>query len=136
MARRPDDMGGADDRTYQTDRAVDRPKLKTSAAAVFSLVFGLSALLCALALFLSPLAILFGIIALILGAVGISMAGRPNVTGKGVAIGGLVLGLLGLLLGVALVAGISTFLSNESNVQRIERRLDDIRGAVPTELPT
>lgn len=46
-------------------------KHKTSAAAVFALV-----------------AVVFGLLAIVLGIVGLSRAKRPNVTGRGVAIGG------------------------------------------------
>ncbi len=105
-------------------------------AAVFALVFGLSALFCALALILSPLAILFGVIALVLGIVGIKKAGEPHVTGKGVAIGGLIMGVLGLLLAIGVIAGAANFLTNDANLQRIEGRLQDLRSQVPTELPT
>ena len=108
---------------------------KTSAAAVFALVFGLSSLFCALALFLAPLAVLFGIIALVLGVVGLGKARLPDVTGRGVAIGGLVLGVLGLLLGIALIAGAASFLSNDANLDRIETQLQDLRDEIPTEVP-
>lgn len=111
-------------------------KHKTSAAAVFALIFGFSALLCAVAIVLSPVAILFGALALVLGVIGISKAGLPGVTGKGVAIGGLVLGLIGLLLGVAVVVGAASFLSNEANLDRIESQLDRVRDNIPTELPS
>lgn len=111
------------------------PKLKTSAAAVFSLVFGLSSLLSALAVLLSPLAVVFGLIGLVLGIVGLKMAKQIHVTGKGVAIGGLVMSILGLLLGIGIIAGAATFLTDEANLQRIEDRLQDLRDEVPTELP-
>lgn len=109
---------------------------KTSAAAVFGLVFGLSALFCALTAVLSPLAVVFGLLALVLSAVGLSKAKRPNVTGRGVAAGGLVLGLLGLLLGGALIGGLTTVLNDERQVDRIERRLNDLKDDLPTEVPT
>ncbi|CAN5671130.1 hypothetical protein BH24ACT13_BH24ACT13_10410 [soil metagenome] len=108
---------------------------KTSAAAAFALVFGLAALFCALTGLLSPFAILFGIIGIILGIVGMKMAGRPGVTGKGVAIGGLVTAVLGLLLGLTVIAGLATLLNNESAVTRIENQLDDLKSKLPTEVP-
>lgn len=108
---------------------------KTSAAATFALVFGLGALLCALALFLSPLAIVFGLVAIVLGAVGISRTTDPGLTGRALAITGVVLGALGLLLGVALVAGVTTFLSDEANLDRIEAQLQDLRDELPTDVP-
>lgn len=124
---------GAAPATGRDDRHL--PRAKTSAAAVFALVFGLSSLFCALALFLSPLAILFGLIAVVLGIVGLGKSRLPAVTGRGVAIGGLVLGVLGLLLGIAVVAGAASFLSNEANLDRIETQLQDLRDEIPTEVP-
>jgi hypothetical protein len=59
---------------------------KTSAAAVTSLVTG--ALLC-LPLFL---------VAIITGIIGLATTGKPGVRGRGMAIGGLLLGILGLCI--------------------------------------
>jgi len=128
MARRADDVGRTvtpDVRTEVrrevdvTDHTVDRPlmyapdtelKHKTSAAAAFSLVFGLSAVV---SWFTGPLAVLFGLLGIILGAVGASKAKREHhVTGRGLAITGIVLGLLGLLLGAAVTAGV-VFIAND-----------------------
>lgn len=131
----PPAYGTPDRGDYDPVDTVDR-HAKTSAAAVFALVFGLSALFCALALILSPLAILFGIIGLILGIVGMKKGALPDVTGRGVAISGLVLSVLGLLLGIIIVAGAATFLSNSENMDRIEQRLEDLRSDFPTEIPT
>ena len=57
-------------------------KIKTSAAAVFALVFGVCALVCALTVLLSPAALVLGVIALILAAAGIAMSRRPHVEAK------------------------------------------------------
>lgn len=125
---------GRDTGATTPDERLGRPK--TSAAAVFALVFGLSALFCALTAILSPVAVVFGLIAIVLGVVGLKKAKLPRVTGRGVAIGGLVLGLLGLLLGGALIAGLTTVLNDQRQVDRIERRLDDLKENLPTEVPT
>ena len=87
---------------------------KTSAAAVFALVFGLAALFCALTGILSSAAVLFG------------------VTGKGVAIGGLVTAVLGLLLGGAVIGGLSALVNDEQRLDQLQNRIDDLR----TELPS
>ena len=58
---------------------------KTSAAAAFALVFGVSALLSVLTIIVGPLGIVLAIIGIILGIVGIRNARRVGVTGKGVA---------------------------------------------------
>ena len=108
---------------------------KTSTAAVFSLVFGLSALFSALLGLLAPLAVVFSIIGLILGFIGLGKAKLPGVTGRGVAIGGIVLSVLGLLIGVALLIG-ATILVDNIGADGLESRLQDLRDAIPTELPS
>ncbi|MGH8932371.1 MAG: UbiA family prenyltransferase [Egibacteraceae bacterium] len=118
--------------TTEPPRDLPRGRAKTSAAAVFALVFGLSALVSWL---LPPLAILFGIIALILGIVGMSKADGSRVTGKGVAATGLVLGLLGCVLGLAVIAGFANFLTNEQNLQMIENEIQDLRDEVELQSP-
>ncbi|WP_262285986.1 hypothetical protein [Micromonospora sp. MA102] len=100
---------------------------KTSAAATFSLVFGVAGLLSVLTAILASVGLLLGIIGIILGIVGLRMSRRPGVTGRGVAIGGLVLSILAVLLGLALAAGISTFVNNEQAVDRLEKRVTDLR---------
>lgn len=132
----------ATDRTVSTDQhTVVRPGhddstavrgLKTSAAAVFSLVFGLAALFCALTAILSPAAVLFGIIGLVLGVVGLKMAKRRGVTGKGVAVGGIVTALLGLLLGAAVLVGAAALVNDERRLDQLQSRLDDLRNDLPT----
>jgi hypothetical protein len=115
---------------------------KTSAAAVFALVFGLAALFCALTGILSPAAVLFGILGIVLGVVGLKMAKRVGVTGKGVAIGGLVTAVLGLLLGGAVIAGLSALVNDEQRLDQLQNRIDDLRSEAPStdelreELPT
>jgi hypothetical protein len=110
----------------------DLSSFKTSAAAVFALVFGLAALFCALTAILAPAAVLFGIIGIVLGIVGLKMAKRPNVTGKGVAIGGLVTAVLGLLLGGAVLAGVAAVVNDEQMLDQLQTRLDNLRGELPS----
>ena len=105
---------------------------KTSAAAVFALVFGLAALFCALTAILSPVAIVFGIIGLVLAVVGLKMAKRSGVTGKGVAIGGLVTALVGLVLGGVVLGGITAVVNNDKQLDRIQRYIDDTRAKLPS----
>ncbi|NBE84800.1 DUF4190 domain-containing protein [Micromonospora rubida] len=102
-------------------------RAKTSAAATFALVFGVAGLLSVLTAILASVGLLLGVIGVILGIVGLKMAARPGVTGRGVAIGGLVLSALAVLLGLALAAGISTFVNNEKAVDRVEKRVNDLR---------
>jgi hypothetical protein len=110
------------------DRVVD---YKTSAAATFALVFGLASLFCALTGILAPAAVLFGIIGLILAALGLKMTKRLGVTGRGVAIGGLVTALLGFLLGAAVLAGAAVYV-NEQGLDRLEQQFDNARDSIPS----
>ena len=105
---------------------------KTSAAAAFALVFGVAALFCALTAILAPAAVVLGIIGLILGIAGMKMAKRQNVTGRGVAIGGLVTALLGLLLGGAVLGGLAAVVNNENAVNRISNQLDELKAQLPS----
>jgi hypothetical protein len=104
---------------------------RTSAAATFALVFGVAALVSALTAILASVGLVLGIVGIVLGVVGLRMAARPGVTGRGVALGGLVLSVLAVLLGLALAAGISTFVNNESAVDRLEKRVTDLRDKLP-----
>jgi hypothetical protein len=122
--------------TARQEPTTRAPRAKTSAAAAFSLAFGTAALFAALTAILSPLALLFGILALVLGISGVRAASRPHVTGRGVAVAGLVLGGLGVLLAAVLLAGAVTVLNNEDQVNRIEQELDDLRENLPTQVPT
>ena len=116
---------------YPADRDRHVGSYKTSAAAVFSLVFGLAALFCALTGILAPAAVLFGIIGLILAVAGFKMVKRLGVTGKGVAIGGLVTSLLGLLLGAAVLAGAAVYV-NDQGLDRLQQQFDNAVNNAPS----
>ncbi len=104
---------------------------KTSVAAVFALVFGLAALFCALTGILAPAAVVFGLIGIILGVAGLKMAKRLGVTGKGVAIGGLVTAVLGLLLGAAVLAGAAVYV-NDQGLDNLQQQFDNARDDIPS----
>lgn len=104
----------------------------TSAAAAFALVPGLAALFCALTGILAPAAVVFGLIGLALGIAGRKRAKRPGATGKGVATGGLVTAVLGLLLGAGVLAGLAVAVDSESNLNRISEFVDDPRSSIPS----
>lgn len=131
-------MVGADHPDYREDAGddyQDRRRVlpaKTSAAAAFALVFGLAALFCALTAILSPAAVVFAVIGIILGIVGMKMAKRPGVTGKGVAIGGLVTAVLGLLLGGAVLAGAAALVNDERRLDQLQQQIDKLRDSAPT----
>ena len=105
---------------------------KTSAAAAFALVFGLSALFCALTAILAPAAVLFGLIGLVLGIVGMKKAKLVGVTGKGVALGGLITAVLGLLLGGAVMAGAAFLVNSPAGIDRVQTELDKLRNNLPS----
>jgi amino acid transporter len=107
---------------------------KTSAAATFALIFGLSALLSVLTLLLTPLALVLAVIGLVLGIAGIKMSKRVGVTGRALAITGLVMSVLTLLLGVATIVGVATFLNNDAAVTRLEQQVQGLRDQLPTEV--
>lgn len=116
----------------------DRPssggaKAKTSVAAVFALVFGLIGLLAALTGLLAPVAVVFGLIGLILGIVGIRAGKKPRTTGRGVAIGGLVLSVIALLLGAAAIIGVATTVSSNPQIlDQLTNLFNNARSQVPT----
>lgn len=118
------------DERYEERRFV-RPA-KTSAAAAFALVFGVAALFTALTAILAPVAVVLGLVGLILGVAGIKMSRRVGVTGKGVAIGGLVTALLGLVLGAAVIAGAAVFVNDQQNLDRLQGWIDDARSEIPS----
>jgi hypothetical protein len=115
-----------------TDRSHGVLAPKTSAAAVFSLVFGLAALFSALTAILAPAAVLFGIIGLIVAAAGFKMTKRPGVTGRGTTIGGLVTSLLGLLLGAAVLIGAAVVVNDEQQLDRIQNQVENLRNDLPS----
>ena len=128
-------QGVVTDASRPAERYEERTKVKsakTSAAAVFALVFGLAALFCALTAILAPAAVVFGLIGIVLAFVGFKMARRLGVTGKGVAAGGLITSLLGLLLGAGLMAGAAVFVNDESNLDRLQGWIDDARDELPS----
>ena len=120
------------DRTVHEDRGRKVLPAKTSAAAAFTRVFGLAALFCALTAILAPAAVLFGLIGVVLGVIAMKMVKRPGVTGKGVAIGGLVTAVLGLLLGLAVTAGAAVVVNDDAQLDQIQERVDDLRADLPS----
>jgi predicted membrane protein len=107
---------------------------KTSAAAAFALVFGVSALLSVLTVIIGPLGIVLALVGIILGVVGMRNAKRVGVTGKGVALGGLILSVIALLLGVALAAGVTFYLNDEQAVDRLEQQVQNLRDQLPNDV--
>lgn len=121
--------------TRRQDAGEDYPRgvgARTSGAAVFSLVFGLIALLAALTGLLAPVAVLFGLIGLVLGIFGIRAGKRPLTAGKNIAISGLIMAGLALLLGVAAIAGFASAVSSNPQIlDQITNLVNTARSQVP-----
>jgi hypothetical protein len=107
---------------------------KTSTMAVFALVVGLTALYAFLTVVLAPLALVLSIVGLLLGIGGVRRAREQGVTGKGVAISGIVLSVIALVGSIVLAAGVTTFLNDDAAVQRLENRVQDLRDGLPRDV--
>jgi hypothetical protein len=122
--------------TYAEGRPVEREHrvlpAKTSAGAVFTLVFGLAALFSALTAILAPAAVLFGLIGILVGIGAMKMVKRPGVTGRSVALGGLITSVLGLLLGAAVIAGAAVVVNDEQRLDQLQGWIDDRRADLPS----
>ena len=131
------DRRDGDTRTMTRDRdlpVVEEHRVmpaKTSIAAVLALVLGLTSVYMLLTVLLAPVAIVLSIVGVILGVLGYRAARTMGVTGKGVAITGLILSILALAGGIVLVAGVTTYLNDEDAVQRLENWVQDIRDDLP-----
>ena len=104
---------------------------RTSAAATFALVFGLTALLCALSVLLSPLGAALAVVGLLLGVLGIRASRRVGITGRALAVSGLLLSVLALVVAGALAVGATTFLNDQDAVNRLENRVQQLRDDLP-----
>lgn len=113
----------------------DLPKAKTSAAAVFALIFGLLGFFGVLSILFSPIALPLAVLGLILGIVGIKKTKDPQTTGKVLAIIGLVLSVLALLLVVAGLIGGFALLNDPGVIGWMEDQLATARENLPSEVP-
>ncbi|MDP9405806.1 MAG: DUF4190 domain-containing protein [Actinomycetota bacterium] len=91
----------------------------TNGVAIAALVLGLLSV--PLALF-AGIGGLLGLVAIILGFVGVKKAKEMAGSGKGMAITGIVSGLLGLLLAILVVAGIAALFNNPQVQQELQRQ--------------
>lgn len=69
---------------------------------------------------------------MILAAVAFSKVRKPGVTCKGVAIGGLITALLGLILGGVVLGGLAAIVHDDAQLDRIQRYLDEARSGLPS----
>lgn len=111
----------ADRSSWTTSAPPAVTRAKTSPVAAFALVFGLAGFIFALTGVLSPLAILFGIVGIVLGVMGRKRGLQPELTGKGVATGGLVLAGLAVLLGLVVAIGAVTGLMSTGGLDPVQQ---------------
>ncbi|MGA9870118.1 MAG: DUF4190 domain-containing protein [Rhodococcus sp. (in: high G+C Gram-positive bacteria)] len=126
-----DDDRGMTNRGVDVEQRVVTKPARTSAAAAFALAIGVAALLCVLTVVLSPVGLILSIIGLVLGFIGIRASKKLGITGRGVAIAGVVLSALALIGSIAFAAGAVTVLNNQNAVDRIEQELDKLRDKLP-----
>ncbi len=126
---------GATQQGHDDSSTRDLPRAKTSAAAVFALIFGLLAFFGMLSILFSPIALPLAVLGLILGIVGIKNTKDPQTTGKVLAIVGLVLSVLALLLVVAGLIGGFALLNDPGVIGWMEDQLATARENLPSEVP-
>lgn len=119
---------GSEHRVYE-ERTVVKPA-RTSAAAAFALVFAVAALVTVLTVVFGPVGMVLGIIGLGLGVVGIATSRKPGITGRGVALGAIVLSVVAILLGGAGMLGIQTILNDEAALDRVEQQIERWRDQI------
>lgn len=126
MATSRNDVGSQDVRTTGRVEAVEQTD--GNGTAIAALIVGLLAATFAFLVLAAPAAILFGLVAIVLGAMGMGKAKRFGGLHKGLAISGLVSGLLGLLLGALTVfGGIQLFNQAQDEAQsnpEVQERID------------
>jgi hypothetical protein len=68
----------------------------------------------------------FGVAAVVLGVIGLRLAGRGEATNRGVAIGGIVTGILAIAFsGLLFAAGVAFFVENEDEIDNLTECLDE-----------
>lgn len=100
--------------------------------AVAALVVGLLAATYAFLAFTAIAAVIFGIVAIGLGIKGKGVSDDLDGVGRGLAISGIVSGALGLLLGIAVIAGAVTLgqeLQMDDLPPEIQNTIEDVTGS-------
>ncbi len=106
-------------------------RAKTSAAAATALAIGAAAFVLTLLVLFFPVALILGVIGLLLGIVGFRATKKPGITGKGVALVGILLSLVSIVFGAVYAAGVVTVLNDEAAVNRIEQQVENLRDRLP-----
>jgi predicted PurR-regulated permease PerM len=98
-------------------------------SAIAAFVLGFMSLTFFFLVFTGPAALLFGLIAAIFGFVGIGKAKSLGGLHKGLAVSGLIMGVLALLLGIAALIGGLSLASNPQFQQQFQELLDNAQNA-------
>lgn len=137
MARPADRMTNQSDSIDLDDRTSRRRSdvaTDGNGAAIAALVVGLLAATFAILIITVPAGIVFGIVAVILGAMGISKAGKLGGLHKGLAVTGLISGLLGLIIaGLTIWAGVTIFQQGQQELQtntELQQQLEELQQQV------
>lgn len=94
---------------------------RSNGLAVAALVTGIIALVLSWIPGINLLSIVLGIAALITGFMALRAANEPGGTGRGMAIGGVVCGALGLLFAVLIWVGLVAFINDPEVQQELEQ---------------
>lgn len=97
---------------------------RTNGLAIAALVCGIFALLLSWIPFVNVLAFVLGLVAIGCGIAGIMKAGAPDVGQKGLAVGGLVTGILAVVLSVLILVGIAAIFSSEEFQEPFDRIIE------------
>lgn len=106
--------------TYQDGPTGGSSSSGSNGLAIASLVTGILALLLSWIPGINLFAALLAIAALITGFMGLKNAKRPGVGGKGMAITGLVTGVLAILLTILVIAGLAAVFNDPEVQQQLE----------------
>lgn len=119
------------DASYGTEPASQPPR--SNGPAIAAIITGIIALLLSWIPAINLLAIVLGIVALVTGFMGLRNAGTPGVGGKGLAVTGLVTGVLALVISVLVYVGLASFFSDPEVQQQIRETQSELENIAPTE---
>lgn len=100
---------------------------RSNGGAITALVCGIIAILLFWIPGINLLAILLGLVAIVAGVVGLSRARDPYVGGKGMAVTGLVLGILALVLSVLVLVGLARFFGDPDVQREFQERIQELQ---------
>ncbi|MFN8075726.1 MAG: hypothetical protein U0Q15_09925 [Kineosporiaceae bacterium] len=121
-----------DDVREEYEQRVITRRARTSGVAALSLSFGLASAFCAVVVIFAPIAVLLGLVAVVLGVASWRITAKPGLTGRLLGVTGALLGLAGAVFGAAVVLGVTTVLNDQGALDRLERRVEQLRDQLPS----